>query len=92
MKALEIPQNAQHLVLLEEGDRFVQLSGSETAVVLQTDEENDIKVTVHYPQLNEGDEVPLNVMLSACVKEFLHDPSLVQQMQDRIKNKQHKQA
>lgn len=93
MKVLKIPQSAQHLILLEKDDRFVQLTNMETAVVLDQPDNGDIKVVVHYPKLEEGMEVPLNVMLSACVQEFLNDPELVQQMQERLQKKQsHKQA
>ena len=87
MKVLEIPQDARHLVLLQEDDRFVQLEGTETAVVLRASDNGDINVTVHYPKLEDGEELPLNVLLSACVREFLHDPALVQQMENRLKNK-----
>ncbi len=87
MKALKLPSEAQHLVILEEGDRFVQLAGKESAVVLDIGDDSDIKVTVHYPLLEEGAEVPTNVLLVACVKEFLEDPALVQQVQERMKYK-----
>ena len=89
MKALEIPSDTQHLVLLEKGDRFLALEKEETAVVIggsKTDK--DINVAVHFPKLEEGDEVPLSVMMSACVREFLHDPELVKLVQQRIKVKQ----
>ena len=90
MKVLKLPQNTQHLVLLEEDDRFVQLEGLQTAVVLDQPEGDDIKVTVHFPKLADGDDVPLSVLLAACVREFLDDVKLVQEMQSRIQEKQAK--
>ena len=81
MKALPIPENAQHVLLLESGDRFVYLEGGQSAVVLDyaEGEEGDpgIKVTTHYPNLEKGEDVPLSVMLTACVKIFLENPEWV---------------
>lgn len=85
MKAVKLDDKAQHVLILEEDDRLVHLLGNEVAIILDQKEGGDIAVNVHFPKLKEDEEVPLNAMLAACVKEFLHDPSLVQQMQDRIK-------
>ena len=86
MKALEIPSEAQHLILLEKGDRFLRLEGTETAVVI-SDTEGDVEsvnVVVHFPEPTD-DTVPLSVVLSACVREFLNDPEWVAVAQERIK-------
>lgn len=90
MKALEIPESAQHIVLLEKGDRFVQLINDEAAVVISENDDKEIQVTVHYPNLEEGQEVPLHVVLTACVREFLYDTEMVKTIQDRLRQKQNK--
>jgi len=87
MKALKLPLNAEHLIVLENTDRFVFLEPTETAIVVD-DGDTDVKVTVHYPKLEEDATVPVSVMLAACVKEFLHDPSLVELVQKRIHKKE----
>lgn len=94
MKALKIPSNAHHIVLLEEGDRFIHLEGLQTAVVIDEDkdEQGKIQVSVHFPDVPEGEEIPFPMLLSACVREFLDDPDWVMLAKERLNKKHNKQA
>ena len=88
MKALPLESNMQHLVLLEEGDRFISLTESETAVVLDEHENTgEVKVTVHFPKVEEDGQVPFSMMLAGAVREFLSDPEWVARAQERMKVK-----
>lgn len=88
MKVLKLPENAEYTILLEKGDRFVQLNEGETAIVLCLDEDtNDVKVTVHMPKLGEDEEIPLTVSLAAAVKEFLHSPELITETQKKLQKR-----
>jgi len=88
MKVIKVTAETQHVALLEKGDRFLQLDGMQAAVVIDSDESGDIKVTVSYPNMDPDKPVPLNVVLTACVKEFLHDSDLVAKIQERLHEKQ----
>ena len=94
MKALKIPSDAHHIVLLEENDRFVHLEGIQTAVVIDVDAEdkNKIQVSVHFPTVAEEEEVPFTMLLSACVREFLDDPEWVMAAKERLNTKHKKQS
>lgn len=55
-------------------------------------EEKGIEVSVHFPHLEEGAEVPFPVMMAACVREFLDDPQWIEAAQMRLKAKSEKVA
>lgn len=87
MKAIKIDTEASHIVVLEKGDRFVQLVDTQAAVVLANDPEKEgaIKISLHFPEMEQGQDVPFPVLLAACVKEFLDDPEWVLAAQERVR-------
>lgn len=93
MKALKVEPNVHHVLLLEDGDRFIHLTGDQVAVVLGEDEgkENtlgEVKVSVHFPDIDkEKDLVPFTVSMAAAVKEFLNDPEWVAKAHKRIEER-----
>lgn len=93
MKALKVQPNVHHVLLLEEGDRFVHLTGEQVAIVLGEDSDTKdtlgaLKVSVHFPDIDkENDLVPFTVSMAAAVREFLDDPEWVAKAHKRIENK-----
>lgn len=85
MKGLKLPETAEHVLILEEGDRFIQLEDEQTAVVIEEDPkiEKGLKISVFYPEENK-EKMPFSVLVSLCIQEFLDDDQWVATARERV--------
>ena len=92
MKVIKLEDDAQHLILVETGDRLFSLSTSQSAIILGDEDESEgeeVKATTIYPDnLEDMETLPFSVTLTACVREFLEDPEWVMAARQRISEKE----
>jgi hypothetical protein len=92
MKALKVPENTAHILLVEEADRLIYLENDQTAIVLGTDQDKDgeLRVSIHFPMLDEDQPAGLPMILAAACRVFLNDPEWVEAARLRMEEQQKK--
>ena len=93
MKGLELSGNEKHVLIVEEGDRLIHLSGEQVAIVL-TDQEVEegaegqegpkLQFSIHFPDVDPADPATSTMLVAASIREFLADEEWVNEANRRI--------